>query len=449
MLRSLSALPPSVRIVRPGILAISWVLIGSSVFAQQIRFPTPQATDPYYPGATGPGVGMTPWGPAPSSVGPVAPGPRLNGGNLPFDPYASPSQSMPSVYGGGSVIPPAVPQVLPPVNSPYGYPNGEVPRVMAPTYPGGGTAPANVPPAIPGGNGANVYGANWGYDYSSPLFPEGMPWSQTGGPYQRLFQDTGARYTYLWGGDEDDQLEIHELELSTSLVFQNFARSATGLRITPGFIFDFVDGPNAGAAADLPAQLYSAYLDAAWRPQITPQFAADLRVRPGVYSDFESVTGHSLRITGHAVGVVQLTPTSALKLGIEYLDREKIKLFPAVGVYWEPNPQTRVDIYFPRPKIARYWGTSQNREFWWHIGAEYGGGSWVIDRVDDPLRGRSERIDINDIRIFTGVDWSYLDQRTGFIQIGYVFDRKLVIKLVPSENLTLDDTFMIRGGLRF
>jgi hypothetical protein len=280
------------------------------------------------------------------------------------------------------------------------------------------------------------------------MFPNGLPWNQSGGgPYQRLFQDTGARYTYLWGNGDADSLEINEFDLSTTVVFQNFARSATGLRVTPGFIFDFLSGPSGDSA--LPAQVYSAYVDVAWRPQIRPQFAADLSVRPGIYTDFQSLTSDALRITGHGVGVIQLTPTTALKLGIEYYDRLDIKLLPAVGIYWEPNPQTRFDLYFPRPKIARYWTTMGNNEVWWHIGAEYGGGSWVIDRVDEPFKGNSDQIDIDDIRVFAGIDWSYLDQRTGFLQIGYVFDRQLIYKLVPDEDMSLQDTFMIRAGLRF
>lgn len=437
-------------------IAIGFAIVLTAMRAQEtaaqqrISFPTPYAADPYT-GMTAPGIitsgtspGASPWVPVPG-----APGAALNGQISPFDPYSLPSQALPPVYGGLPNTPPAVPQVLPPIGVPNGGQGGGIPRVVVPSYPGypapGGfprpTAPSTAQP------GGNIYGPDWGYTDSSPLFPEGMPWNTNS--YQRLFQDTGARYTYLWGDDEDDHLEIHEVELSTSLVFQNFARSATGLRLTPGFVFDFLDGPNAGSAADLPAQLYSAYLDAAWRPQITPQFAADLRVRPGVYSDFQSVTGHSLRITGHGVGVVQLTPTTAFKLGVEYFDRIKVKLLPAAGIYWEPNPQTRVDLYFPRPKIARYWGTFGNKEVWWHIGAEYGGGSWVIDRVDAPSLGRSERIDINDIRVFAGIDWSHLDLRTGFLQLGYVFDREVVYKLVPSETLSLDDTFMIRAGWRF
>ncbi len=281
------------------------------------------------------------------------------------------------------------------------------------------------------------------------MFPNGLPWNQSsrGGPYQRLFQDTGARYTYLYSDGDPTALGINEVELSTSVVFQRFARSASGLRLTPGFVFGFLDGPAQGS--DLPPQLYSAYLDAAWRPQITPQFAADLRFRTGVYSDFRTITSHSIRFMGTGLGVIQMTPTTALKLGVEYLDRLDVKILPAVGIYWEPNPQTRYDFYFPRPKLARYWTTVRNNEVWWYIGGEYGGGSWTIDREDAPLAGMSDRIDINDIRVYVGIDWSYLDQRSGFLQIGYVFERELIYNLVPVESLDLDDTFMVGAGILF
>ena len=438
------------------------VLHTANGLGQRVRFPSPAGPDPY-PGAipgtissgsitSGTNPSTAPWIP----TTPPTSGAALGGQILPFDPYALPSQTAPPAFGGVPSVPPA-PPAFPPGGTTTNIPQVVVPNVPPPAYPppgfGNPAYPANVPPALPGVprpaplNGS-IYGPDWGYGYTSPLFPNGLPWNQpAGGPYQRLFQDTGARYTYLWGDDKDNSLEINEIDLSTTVVIQNFARSATGLRITPGFVFDFLAGPSG--ASHLPPQLYSAYLDAAWRPQIRPQFAADLAVRTGVYSDFESVTSDSVRITGYGLGVIQLTPTTALKLGVEYLDRLDIKLLPGIGVYWEPNPQTRCDLYFPRPKIARYWSTLGNHEVWWHIGAEYGGGSWVFERDVDPLLGRSEQADINDIRIFTGIDWSYLDQRSGFFQIGYVFDREIVYRLVPAENISLDDTFMIRLGLRF
>jgi hypothetical protein len=152
---------------------------------------------------------------------------------------------------------------------------------------------------------------------------------------------------------------------------------------------------------------------------------------------------------GTALGVVQMTPTTALKIGVEYLDRLDVKILPAFGIYWEPNPQARYDFYFPRPKLARYWTTVGNNEVWWYFGGEYGGGNWTIDREDEPFEGMSDRIDINDIRIYVGIDWSYLDQRSGYLQIGYVFERKLIYDLVPEESLDLDNTFTAGAGIHF
>lgn len=252
-------------------------------------------------------------------------------------------------------------------------------------------------------------------------------------------------------------MQIHEVGIHTSLVLHNFAHSPNGLRLTPGFIFDLLNGPSLPdpGGADLPAQLYTGYLDTAWRPQLTPRFAADLGLRVGVYSDFKTVTSNSIRFTGVGLGVLQITPTLALKLGIEYYDRLSVKILPAGGLLWTPNEKTVFDIYFPRPKLAQYWTTIGNADIWWHFGCEYGGSSWTIDRIGAPpaFVGFSQRIDYNDIRLFTGINWKGLNERTGYLEIGYVFDRELIFDpisgLAPNESTELDDTFMVRGGIAF
>jgi hypothetical protein len=282
-----------------------------------------------------------------------------------------------------------------------------------------------------------------GYPQTTPVFPNGINWNSGA---QRLFQDTGFRYTFL-NGDNNDDLEMHDVELFTTLVINTWGRSPTGLRITPGFIFHFLDGPETGS--DLPAQLYSAYVQGAWAPQFTPQFGADLAFRTGVYTDFNTVTFHSIRFTGRGLGVVQLTPTVSFKLGVEYLDRAKIKLLPAGGIVWTPDPQSRYDISFPSPKLAHYWRPIGNAEVWWYLGGEYGGGSWTINREDNPMINSSERIDINDIRVFAGIEWSQTTYRTGFLELGYVFDREVIYKVVPSESMSPSNTLMVRGGLAF
>lgn len=285
-----------------------------------------------------------------------------------------------------------------------------------------------------------------------PLFPEGLAWQQSSAPYQRLFQDTGFVYTYLAGNDtpdNPDQLQIHEVDLFTTVVFNNFGHSPNGLRLTPGFTFLFLDGPSNPGKISLPSKLYSAYLDSAWRPQLAPQYYLDLGFRVGVYSDLKKVSSDSVRFTGRALGVLQTTPCVSVKAGIEYLDRNQVKLLPAFGVLWEPDENTRWDIYFPRPKFSRYWTTLGNSTIWWHVGMEYGGGAWTFERETGPDLGTTEQVDINDIRVFTGAEWDRLGRSTGLLEVGYVFSRDIYVRHHRDEDLDLSNTIMFRGGLKF
>jgi hypothetical protein len=333
-----------------------------------------------------------------------------------------------------------------PVIPPSSLPPAGYPTVVPGTAPGG-YAPI-VPPPFNGSTGIPSPTTIPQPITTAPVFPEGLPWGS-----ERFFQDTGFLYTYLYGKSGDD-LTISDVELFTSAVFKNFAHSPNGLRVTPGFIFTFLDGPDVPGPPEgisLPAQLYSAYIDALWQPQITPQFSADLNVRVGVYSDFQEFNSDSLRYPSRALGVLQVTPTTALKLGVEYIDRVDVKLLPAVGIVWTPNDQTYFDIYFPRPKLAQYLSTYGNTEVWWYIGGEYGESSWTFEReataAVDP--GGDEQIDINDIRVYVGIDWNNLDRFNGLLEIGYVFEREIIVRNHPDEQVNPDDTFMVRAGLRF
>ena len=114
----------------------------------------------------------------------------------------------------------------------------------------------------------------------------------------------------------------------------------------------------------------------------------------------------------------------------------------------------RWDIYFPRPKLANYATTIANTEVWWYVGGEYGGGSWTIQHPAGTaffagfpvaIPAVSDRIDINDIRVFLGLDFTRPSGFTGFVEGGYVWRREIVyVSAVP--DLELEDTFMLRAG---
>jgi hypothetical protein len=91
-----------------------------------------------------------------------------------------------------------------------------------------------------------------------------------------------------------------------------------------------------------------------------------------------------------------------------------------------------------------------NAQVWWYVGGEYGGGSWTIEReagTTDP--GASDQIDINDIRVYLGIERWNLNRCYCFVEVGYVFDREIVYVVVPQDTTKISNTVMLSGGLSF
>jgi hypothetical protein len=292
-----------------------------------------------------------------------------------------------------------------------------------------------------------------------------MPGSSTGwvlpqpapGPYLRLFQDFGVTYTWLYGDNATDQMTMNDFEFGGTMNFPNFLWTGYPIHIRPVFVLSLWDGPdNLPAPADafpsLPSRVYSTYLEASWDPKITPQFGGHLDGSIGIYSDFNAIDKDSVRLRGTALLVLNLTPTSTLKAGVEYLDRLDIKILPAFGVLWQPNPQTKFDIYFPRPKLSKYIWTVGNTDVWWFLAGEYGGGSWTVER---PGVTGDRRMDINDFRVGGGLEWKQQGGMNAFIEVAYVWEREIFYASVPAappglpKTQQLNDTFMLRGGIRY
>ena len=62
-------------------------------------------------------------------------------------------------------------------------------------------------------------------------------------------------------------------------------------------------------------------------------------------------------------------------------------------------------------------------------------------------------MDINDIRVTIGLELgspanASVGQRGFFFEVGYVFNREMVL-VVPVQQYSLNDTWMLRGGFTF
>ncbi|MBI1248374.1 hypothetical protein GC197_11125 [bacterium] len=269
-------------------------------------------------------------------------------------------------------------------------------------------------------------------------------------PYERFMENLAFKYTFLPKlSNGVDTLQTQDFDFSVTALFPNFMFSEHPLLVTPAFILHLWDGPS-NMVQDLPSKAYSTYLDLAWNPELTPRLYAELGFRIGVYSDFQTINSHSLRIQGLGVANVRLTPTMTLKAGAVYIDRLDKKLLPVVGLLWEPDSLTRFDITFPYPRFSKYWTTIGDRKVWWYVGGEYGYGSWTIHRYDfGSMSNVSDQIDINDYRVFFGLEATHPNRMRAYAEIGYVWDRHILYRSPTIPDLKVDDTVMIRAGFNF
>lgn len=455
--------------------------------AQRPRFdqrgPMPVNQAPSLPQSSSPGVTpQTKLAPIPQPTTPPSMGAQL--GSPMFDPYekasngggldafssAGPSNSQPfrgifSGFGGGNAFngnataAPLGPQ-------PFGTAGfGQTTPTQTYGAPGPAAAPGYGPASPFGESTPPTYYPPSAYPNGTPstLFPGGVFNGTSGdnvwGPISaklpeplRLIQGPRIQHAWLAGGDDPADLDINDTDVSVAFAFPNFLYSTQPLYVLPSFSLHLWDGPQgaSGGSADLPGQAYSAFIDAGWQTDPMRILGAELGVRVGVFTDFETMNSDSLRVQGRGLGIFRLSPTMTFKAGVLYLDRNDIKLLPAGGVLWQPHPLVRYDIFFPEPKAAHYVRTIGVYDVWCYLAGEFGGGSWTIERAN----GTEDSVDINDIRVLLGFEWGRSDlirtgQRTGFIEVGYVFEREVEYLRNPADDFDPNNTFMVRLGIGY
>jgi hypothetical protein len=280
---------------------------------------------------------------------------------------------------------------------------------------------------------------------------------------QKVIQHIDFGYDWFAGHNSStshNQLGINDIGLSATCAFPVLGNVQTPLLVTPGFAVHYWEGPisvwptppSTTDPADLPARTYDAYLDAAWNPQISPWLGAELDARFGVYSDFYRVVNNSFRLTAKGMAVMTLSPSMKIELGIWYLDRLTIKMLPAGGICWSPNPDIKFDILFPNPKISKRLTTMGNTEWWIYASGEYGGGTWSIRRnsgIGAPTDGTNDVFEYDDIRIAAGLEFTTVRQLRGMFEVGVAVSRQVVYQSCEPNAYYPTNTVYLRAGLSY
>lgn len=357
-----------------------------------------------------------------------------------FDPYT---------VGPGTAAPfgSATPQYVTPgaVSPGYGAPPLGASPYDAPFYSPQGVAPSYDPTAPLPSAGLSAEGSPLGWQPGTYGYQTG-----DGGVvrFRQLLARLRGEHTLLLGDNSADAFEVNRTELAATFALPVAGSIDTPLLITPGFAFNWFDGPeadpNVAGTPHMPPRAYDAYLDVSWFPRFNEQLGAELGVRTGVWTDFEEVNDDSLRVLGRGLGVVSFSPQCDFLIGAVYLDRLRVKVLPAGGVRWRPSNQWDLYLVFPNPKIRRSLRSTVGADWWWYVGGEYGGGSWTVERA-----GLGDRVDYNDLRIYTGLEWQTPTQARGHLEVGYAFDRELVFESGSPGVYDVDDAVMFRAGIGY
>lgn len=150
--------------------------------------------------------------------------------------------------------------------------------------------------------------------------------------------------TYLSG--KGNTLGITSLDFRSTIQFPKLP----GIFATPRFSWHFLDGP---ASTDLPGQLYNLSVDFLMVRPIGRNWMLHLAIAPGLNTDFNNVSSDSLRVMGRGLAFYNWSPALQLVGGVVYLDRDDIPLLPAAGLVYTPNEDTKIEVMFPRPRVAR------------------------------------------------------------------------------------------------
>ena len=100
-----------------------------------------------------------------------------------------------------------------------------------------------------------------------------------------------------------------------------------------------------------------------------------------------------------------------------YLDRNDLPILPGVGLIWTPTPDWRLDLIFPRPKLARRLVfLPRQREDWVYLGGSLGGRTWSVERQP----GVPDQLTLRDYRLYLG--WERIvEGGGGLFVVGFEF----------------------------
>lgn len=189
----------------------------------------------------------------------------------------------------------------------------------------------------------------------------------------------------------------------------------------------------------MPDQLVNIALDAGWTRRYQNNLGCQIRLRPGIYSDFEEFSGKGLFVPLRLMGVYTLSSDASLVLGADVRAGFERVVMPVAGLTWAPSETLRIDARIPAARLAWYF----ERDWIFELGWLWRSDSYRI-RENTPYD--RDMFTIEEQRMFAGITRWINDFCSLSLQIGQVYDREMEFTeeapFLPRIS-EIDDAFFV------
>lgn len=247
---------------------------------------------------------------------------------------------------------------------------------------------------------------------------------------ESFFQGFAASMGYL-PNTGDAQSGMTTLEGAATFGFP-FPDSEHPLLLTPDIEWTDFTFPDAFQyATGEKASLYSTGGEVRTLLPLNERLMIDLAVGAHWNSDFSSSDSDSLRITGRGCAIVKTDASSRLIFGAAYSDISDWTVVPIAGILLKPSEDLLLDLYFPRPKIAKRLTCCKDPKgetpYWAYLAGELDGNRWTF-RSKETAFPRDYEMTYYDWKLLAGIERRVSDEINWAVEGGLVFGRHLKIE---------------------
>lgn len=250
-----------------------------------------------------------------------------------------------------------------------------------------------------------------------------------------------------WYGEADDVSLTRYATRVTMPTYPFFGPPPPMINV--GFAYTDLHAPSA---LDLPADLYEASLTASWIRKWNARWSFRFSAGAAFATDGNNESSDSWQFRGSAFAMYQPNERWNWTFGALALGRNDIPVLPAVGLIYQPRPDCRLDLIFPRPRLAYRLVQNGDREQWAYLGTGFSGGTWGYQQqsgIDDQITYRDWLAVVgweSTPRLAPGMPFA-IGRRVN-LEVGYAFGRRFEFERGRPE-IELPGAATLRGSVRF